>query len=291
MDQPASHPVSPLYLSPFVQGFSGLGSMTPQTYTFDHGLDNFYQTTYALNSEQRGPHVINAGTFTTSGRVVYPLYPIDRPSRFFCSILKEVRGLDREGTGGGMTTNEVATDAAQIPDRMERVVAQHAKFLSFLSARVEDRATAEDILQSAYLKAVEHGSEIRDDESTVAWFYRILRNAIIDHYRRRAARTSAQEAFAAEVPVSYEAEVTQTACACIGDVILGLKSEYRTAIERVDLAGMSVEAFAKSQDTSANNASVRLHRARRAVAKKLTTVCGACAEHKCLDCTCRRSQL
>ena len=32
-------------------------------------------------------------------------------------------------------------------------------------------------------------------------------------------------------------------------------------------------------------------KARRAVAKKLTTVCGACAEHKCLDCTCRRSQL
>lgn len=61
------------------------------------------------------------------------------------------------------------------------------KFLSFLSPRVEDRATAEDILQFAYLKAMEHGSEIRDDESTVAWFYRILRNAITDHYRRRAA--------------------------------------------------------------------------------------------------------
>jgi DNA-directed RNA polymerase specialized sigma24 family protein len=74
-------------------------------------------------------------------------------------------------------------------------------------------------------------------------------------------------------------------------VIRDLKSEYRTAIEQVDLGGVTVEAFAQSQQTSANNASVRLHRARKAVAKKLTTVCGACAEHKCLDCTCRRSQL
>jgi len=186
-----------------------------------------------------------------------------------------------------LKTDKVATDSG----RVERMAAHQSRFLSFLSARVEDRATAEDILQTAYLKAVEHGSEIRDDESTVAWFYRILRNAVTDHYRRRTARTSAHEAFASEAPVSYEVEMTQTVCACIGDVIHDLKSEYRTAIEQVDLGGMTVEAFAQSQATSANNASVRLHRARKAVAKKLTTVCGACAEHKCLDCTCRRSQL
>ena len=200
--------------------------------------------------------------------------------------------MDREGAGGaGMTPDEVTTNTVGLSDPLKRIVAHQAKFLNFLTARVEDRAAAEDILQSAYLKAVEHGSEIREDESTVAWFYRILRNAITDHYRRRAARTNAHEAFAAETPVSYETEVAQTACACIGDVIRDLKSGYRTAIEQVDLGGVTVEAFAQSQQTSANNASVRLHRARKAVAKKLTTVCGACAKHKCLDCTCRRSQL
>jgi len=190
-----------------------------------------------------------------------------------------------------MTTDDVTTTTAGLSDRVERIAAHQLKFLGFLSARVEDRAAAEDILQSAYLKAVEHGSDIRDDESTVAWFYRILRNAITDHYRRRAAQSRAHESFAADAPVSYEVELTQTACACIGDLIRDLKSEYRTAIEQVDLGGATVEAFARSQQTSANNASVRLHRARKAVAKKLTTVCGACAEHKCLDCTCRRSQL
>jgi len=177
------------------------------------------------------------------------------------------------------------------PDPVQRIMTHHEKFLNFLSARVEDRATAEDILQAAYIKAIEHGSEIRQEETTVAWFYRILRNGITDHYRKRSARMKAHDSFAAEAPVSYEEEITQTACACIGEVIRDLKSEYRRAIEEVDLGGMTVEAFAVSQKTSANNASVRLHRARKSVAKKLTTVCGACAEHKCLDCTCRRSQL
>ena len=175
-----------------------------------------------------------------------------------------------------MTTHEVTTNTVPLSDRVERIAAQHAKFLSFLSARVEDRDAAEDILQSAYLKAVEHGSEIRDHESTVAWFYRILRNAITDHYRKEAARTRAHDAFAAEAPASYEPEIAQTVCACIGDVIHDLKSEYRTAIEQVDLGGVTVEAFAQSQQISANNASVRLHRARKAVAKKLMMVCGAC---------------
>jgi len=41
---------------------------------------------------------------------------------------------------------------------LSRIIAQRERFLSFLVARVEDAATAEDILQSAYVKAVEHGS-------------------------------------------------------------------------------------------------------------------------------------
>ena len=175
-------------------------------------------------------------------------------------------------------------------EALGRILAQRSKFLSFVSSRV-DAALAEDILQSAYIKAMEHAGEIRDEESTVAWFYRILRNAITDSYRRQSARTKAQDSFAAEAPTSYELELEQTVCACIGDVIRDLKSEYREAIQQVDLDGVSVQEFAASQGTSANNASVRLHRARKDIANKLASVCGACAEHKCLDCTCKRSQL
>lgn len=171
---------------------------------------------------------------------------------------------------------------------LERITARHSEFLRFIAARVGEPSAAEDILQSAYVKALEHGSQLRDEESVVAWFYRILRNAITDHYRRRSARSKAHELFGADAPTSYEAELEQKVCACIGDVIGDLKTEYRAAIEHVDLAGESVESLALLQNTTANNASVRLHRARRAVAKQLVQVCGVCAEHKCLDCTCRK---
>jgi RNA polymerase sigma-70 factor (ECF subfamily) len=190
-----------------------------------------------------------------------------------------------------MPISHLESATSESTEAIDRIMEHHAKFLSFLTSRVEDKAVAEDLLQSAYIKAIEHGSEIRDDESTVAWFYRILRNAVTDHYRKGSARTRAHETYTAELPISFELDFAETACACIGDVIRDLKDEYREAIEQVDLGGVSVESFARFQKTNANNASVRLHRARKAVAKKLIAVCGACAEHRCLDCTCRRSQL
>lgn len=58
-------------------------------------------------------------------------------------------------------------------------------FLRFVEKRVDSRATAEDILQSAFVRGIEKESTLRDEESAVAWFYRLLRNAVIDHYRSK----------------------------------------------------------------------------------------------------------
>jgi RNA polymerase sigma factor (sigma-70 family) len=168
-----------------------------------------------------------------------------------------------------------------------RLVELHGKFLRFLRGRLADPAVAEDILQSAWVKAMEHGAEIRQTESSVAWFYRILRNAVADHYRQNAARTRAMNRWMDGWEEGYEPELREEACACIQEVVRELKPEYRVAIEQVDLGGTSVESFARAQNTTANNAYVRLHRARKAVAQKLLAVCGTCATHRCTDCTCR----
>jgi DNA-directed RNA polymerase specialized sigma24 family protein len=48
---------------------------------------------------------------------------------------------------------------------------------------VKSRALAEDILQDAFVRGVNKLDTLRSDESAIAWFYRVLRNAIIDHRR------------------------------------------------------------------------------------------------------------
>ncbi len=181
----------------------------------------------------------------------------------------------------------MSAQTATTRDTAARLAESHSRFLGFLRARVGDPETAEDILQAAYLKAIQHGSDLRDTESSVAWFYRILRNAIIDHYRQRATHARAMDHALAEWTEDYEPELQAQTCACIREVVRDLKPEYRDAIEQIDLAGASIDSFASAQHTTSNNAYVRLHRARKPVARRLTEVCGTCSTHKCIDCTCK----
>lgn len=187
-----------------------------------------------------------------------------------------------------ITENSESTSANPIDPLLNELLDNRAKFLAFLTARVSDPATAEDILQTAYTRTLEKGGQIQKTESIVAWFYRILRNALTDHYRRDAARGRAHEGLSAETPDSYEIELQSNLCTCIKGVVQTLKSEYRHALERMDLGDESIADFAKAEHTTPNNVSVRLHRARRAASKKLIQVCGSCADHKCLDCSCKR---
>jgi RNA polymerase sigma factor (sigma-70 family) len=171
------------------------------------------------------------------------------------------------------------------------LIPQRKQFLSFVQRRVESRETAEDILQSAYARAMQRASTLRSDESAVAWFYRILRNAVIDHYRHRNAedRALAQWAQDLETETSPDTQTQQIICECIDSVLANLKPSYSQIIRDVDLAETSLDNFAQTAGITAGNAAVRVHRARLALKKQLALVCGTCAKHGCLNCTCQHT--
>ena len=177
--------------------------------------------------------------------------------------------------------------ATSNPEVLRALVDNHRRFLTFLEKRLGDRTTAEDILQGAFVRGVERAPEGLDAESAVYWFFRVLRNALVDHHRRRltAERVSSGiEAALGDVVVDDEARAE--ACRCILSVADTLKPEYSMALRRVDVEGASVQAFAGEAGISANNASVRLFRARRALKERLQATCRTCHTHGCLDCTC-----
>src|SRR5512145_762795 len=88
-------------------------------------------------------------------------------------------------------------DSSQLP--VETLLDNHRAFLHYLERRVGDRALAEDILQDAFVKVMERPEQAPADEGVVPWFYRTLRNAAIDRFRRQGASTRAVEAFAREM--------------------------------------------------------------------------------------------
>jgi RNA polymerase sigma factor (sigma-70 family) len=184
--------------------------------------------------------------------------------------------------------NEEAGNAPARPEVVERLVAAHRDFLRFLEARLPSRAVAEEVLQAAYARTLEKGGAIRDSESAVSWFYRLLRNALTDYYRQRATEARALERHAEE-PLPPEQELQATVCACMKTLLPNLKSEYAEVLLRADLEEQPIGEVAAQLDITPNNATVRLHRARQALKRELERCCGTCAAHGCLDCSCGAS--
>lgn len=185
---------------------------------------------------------------------------------------------------------DVERDAAQ-PEVLRLLVEHRARFVSFVERRVGRRDLADEIVQEAFLRRVSHAGSLRKDESAVAWFYRVLRNAIIDHHRHADAERRALAAVAVEpnddLVAAPDQELMDIACACVVSLLDTLKPEYAAALKRVDVEGANLARLADEAGITANNAAVRLHRARQALRRQVIRSCGTCSEHGCLGCQCR----
>src|SRR3954466_12507906 len=83
---------------------------------------------------------------------------------------------------------------------IDQLVANHREFLRFVERRIGNRALAEEIVQDAFVRSLDRGEEIR--EAVVGWFYRVLRNAVIDRQRRQAVADRRLDQLAAELEAS-----------------------------------------------------------------------------------------
>jgi RNA polymerase sigma-70 factor (ECF subfamily) len=175
--------------------------------------------------------------------------------------------------------------------KAERTLLEHrARFLEALQRRTGSRELAEDVLQAAYVRALERGTPAVGDEGVVAWFQAVLRNASLDGARKAGVEDRVARRLAAEVEEAVAApEVRDAVCACVHDAIEELKPEYAEVIREVELKGRSLVEVAGEARITANNAGVRLHRARLALGRRLGTLCGACSAHGCLECHCKGS--
>jgi RNA polymerase sigma factor (sigma-70 family) len=179
------------------------------------------------------------------------------------------------------------TEGLRSPQVVDLLVANHREFLRYVERRVGNRATAEEILQDAFVRSLNRGDEIR--ESVKGWFYRLLRNAVIDHQRRQQVANRRLDEFALELESNDEGneELTGIACRCVVLLADTLKPEYADALRRIEVDGVAVKDYAGSAGISASNAGVRIFRAREALRKQVARSCGTCADHGCLDCTCQ----
>lgn len=173
-------------------------------------------------------------------------------------------------------------------DVVKTLVSGHQDFLRFLERRLGNRAQAEDVLQDAFVRSLQQADSV-EPETAVAWFYQVLRNALIDRARRQGASAAALERLSNELGDAHQPapDTRDAICQCVARLAGTLKPEYAEAIAALEVEGQTLAQFAQTTGITPNNAAVRVHRAREALKKQVKVSCGTCAEHGCVDCTCK----
>jgi RNA polymerase sigma-70 factor (ECF subfamily) len=161
------------------------------------------------------------------------------------------------------------------------LAARRPEFLAFLRRRLRLGSDPEDLFQQALLLATDRLGQLRDPGLVVPWFYRMLRRVLADH-RVECAREKGRQAPERDLPVP-DPIVT---CACSLTVMATLPAQYAEVLRRVDIGEEKLAEVAESLGTTVNNATVRLHRARKALRGRLRESCGTTSARACLDCAC-----
>jgi RNA polymerase sigma-70 factor (ECF subfamily) len=198
-----------------------------------------------------------------------------------------------------MTTTAPSTDAELVRrakagelTAFEELVARHEKRIYTLARRITaNQHDAEDVTQEAFLSALEHLAEFREEAGFATWLSRIATHAALKLLRKRKGLpTESLDAstedgvlphpeYIADWRESPErlAERNETA-RLIDDALEKLDEGHRLVFLLRDVEGLSVKETADALGLSEANVKVRLLRARLQLREHLTRVFGD--EHK-----------
>lgn len=193
---------------------------------------------------------------------------------------------DERWEGGAAKPHDAAVQRAIVEARQE--------MLNFLRNRLRDHDEAEDVLQRFSVRALERASQLRDVRTMRGWLGKILATTIVDHQRDMIRRRRREADLDPESLKDYMAEpdpdLDVAICNCLYRLLPTLKDEYADIIWRADILGEPRDRLAASLGTSLNNVTVRLHRGRKALRKRLEQMCRTCPIHGFLDCHCEKAE-
>jgi len=235
-------------------------------------------------------HSTTPAATSTSARVsMYTLVAAPLCMTSMLRVSSRLRRSKDEPILNGMSAPVHDAGVALTPARVADVlVATSRSFSSYLENEVGSRAVTNEILQDAFGRGTHNIDVLNPHESALGWFYRLLRNAVIDQPRSAGVSEPQFNAFRAQIEQQLEPR------AAMKDAILGyvgalsaiVEPEYAAALRSVELDGKTVDAFAEANGISTRLAGVQVSDARAAVRRCVVRSAGICTAHGCWNCTC-----
>ncbi|HEX5870143.1 MAG TPA: RNA polymerase sigma factor SigZ [Longimicrobium sp.] len=160
---------------------------------------------------------------------------------------------------------DVQTEESLWREHRERLV-------RFVARRVEDPATAEDIVHDVLVRAYGRRDTLRAGQKFQQWLYQITRNAVIDHYRARKPSDELPADLVA--PGAEDGGAARAELAgCLGPLVQALPAPYRDAVLLSELRGLTQRETARRLGISLSGAKSRVQRARQMLHAQLLACC------------------
>jgi RNA polymerase sigma-70 factor (ECF subfamily) len=131
--------------------------------------------------------------------------------------------------------------------------------------RVDDEALAQDLTAATFEQALAHLDQLRSPEAFGGWLFRIARNQVAQHYRRRRAHVPLEavadhvdDALSVEAQVERSQELTRLLAA-----IRTLSEREQEIIGLKFLGGLNNKQIGRAMGLRAGNVAVILYRSLR----------------------------
>lgn len=149
-----------------------------------------------------------------------------------------------------------------------------AELKRFIQRRVSDESIVEDLLQEVFFKIHSGLHTLKDIRHLNGWVYRIARNTIIDHYRKRKLLDRLPETVPASESEKEDAgRVMEKLTPCIEAMVDALPEKYRQALRLTAYNGMTQKEMGEVLGLSVSGAKSRTQRAREKLKEMLTDCC------------------
>lgn len=190
----------------------------------------------------------------------------------------------------GMTVAPPGDPEARLTaDRIAGVlVAASQSFASYLESEVGSRAVSNEILQDAFGRGTHNMGVLNSHESALGWFYRLLRNAVIEQPRSAGSSEQRFSAFRTQVEQQLEPSLALKSAILryVGELAATLEPAHANALHSVELGETTIDAFAEAAGISARLAHTRVDDARAALRRCVVSSAGICMAHGRWNCTC-----
>ena len=147
-----------------------------------------------------------------------------------------------------------------------------APLKQFIRKRIQDDATAEDILQEVFLKVHLHIETLKDVKKLQGWIYQITRNTIADYYRGLKATTSLEEVFQLPEDLPDDDVITELFPA-VRAMVKSLPEQDRQALVLTEYQGLTQKEYGERLGLSFSGAKSRVQRAREKLKQMLLECC------------------